>query len=111
MEKSKTLILIEIIDYIPNAVAIKTIMKKTTGNVRLVAIDAGETLAEKTSAFDTFIQIIEGVAQVNIDEKSDVLKTGECIIIPAHAANNVKAIERFKMISTIIKSGYETTSV
>lgn len=111
LEKSKTHILIEIIEYVPNSVVTKTIIRKTTGNVSAIAIDTGEALAEKISPFDTFIQIIEGNAEVIIDEKSNLLKTGECIIIPAHTSNNVKANERFKMISTIIKSGYEAVSV
>ena len=111
LEKSKTHILIEIIEYVPNSVVTKAIIKKNTGNVSVVAIDTGEGIAKKTSPFDTFIQIIEGVAEVVIDEKSNILKTGEGIIIPAHTSNNIKAKERFKMISAIIKSGYEALSV
>jgi quercetin dioxygenase-like cupin family protein len=109
--KSTAHILIEIIEYVPNSVVTKTIIRKTTGNVSVVAIDTGEAIAEKTSPFDTFIQIIEGTAEVVIDEKSNLLKTGEGIIIPAHTSNNVKGGGRFKMISTIIKSGYEALSV
>jgi quercetin dioxygenase-like cupin family protein len=111
LEKSKTHILIEIIEYVPNSIVSKTIINRTTGNISILAIDTGEELAEKTSPFDTFIQIIEGKAQVVIDEDSTILKTGEGIIIPAHTSHNVKANERFKMISTIIKSGYETISL
>ena len=107
IEKSISHILIEIIEYMPNSVVSKTIIRKTTGNISVVAIDTGETLAEKISPFDTFIQIIEGKAEVLIDSKSNMLNTGEAIIIPAHTSNMVKANERFKMISTIIKSGYE----
>ncbi len=107
LEKSKLHILIEIIEYVPNSVVSRTIIRKTTGNVSVIAIDTGEALAEKISPFDTFLQIIEGTADVVIDEKSNILQTGEGIIIPAHTSNNVKANGRFKMISTIIKSGYE----
>jgi quercetin dioxygenase-like cupin family protein len=106
-EKSKTFILIEIIEYIPNSVVSKTIIRKTSGNVSVVAIDTGEALPEKISPFDTFIQIIEGDAEVVIGEKSNFLSTGQAIIIPAHTPNCIKAQVRFKMISTIIKSGYE----
>jgi quercetin dioxygenase-like cupin family protein len=107
VEKSTSHILIEIIEYVPNSVVSKTIIRKTTGNISVVAIDTGETLGERISPFDTFLQVIEGMAEVIIDKKSNILKTGEGIIIPAHASNTVKANERFKMISTIIKSGYE----
>jgi quercetin dioxygenase-like cupin family protein len=111
IEKSKSLILIEIIEYVPNSVVSKTIIRKTTGNISVVAIDTGEALAEKISPFDTFIQIIEGVAEILIDEKPNLLQTGQAIIIPAHSSNTVKANERFKMISTVIKSGYEGSTI
>ena len=111
LEKSKTHILIEIIDYVPNSVVTKTIIRKTTGNISVVAIDTGETLAEKISPFDTFIQVIEGEAEVLIDENANFLEAGEGIIIPANSTNSVRANERFKMISTVIKSGYEGISV
>ncbi|KPL15382.1 MAG: cupin [Bacteroides sp. SM1_62] len=111
IEKSKTHILIEIIEYVPNSVVSKTIIRKTTGNISIVAIDIGEALAEKISPFDTHIQVIEGVAEVVIDEKPNILQTGQAIIIPAHTSNIVKANERFKMISTVIKSGYEESSI
>lgn len=106
-EKSKVFIIVEIIEYIPNSVVIKTIIKKTTGNVSAVSFDSGETLTEKISPFDTFIQVIDGRAEIVIDDKSSLLETGDSIIIPAHTRNTIKANERFKMISTVIKSGYE----
>jgi quercetin dioxygenase-like cupin family protein len=111
LEKSKTHILIEIIEYVPNSVVTKTILRRTTGKVSVIAVDSGEAIMEKISPFDSFIQIIEGTAEIVIDKKSNILKTGEGIIIPAHISNNIKAKERFKMISTIIKSGYEAISV
>ena len=110
-EKSKTFIIVEIIEYVPNSVVIKTIIKKTTGNVTVSSFDSGEALTEKTSPFDTFIQVIDGKAVIVIDDLSHQLITGESIIIPAHARNIIKAKERFKMISTIIKSGYEGVSI
>jgi hypothetical protein len=60
LEKSKSHIIVEIIEYIPNSVVIKTIIKKSTGNISIMSFDAGEGLTEKISPFDTFAQIIEG---------------------------------------------------
>ena len=107
LKKSKAHIIVEIIEYMPNAVLSKTIIKKTTGNVTVSAFDAGEELAEKTSPFDTFVQIIDGAAEVIIDDKSYKLRLGEGIVIPAHSKHCLNANEQFKMISTVIKSGYE----
>ena len=107
VEKAKALIIVEIIEYVPNSVVIKTIINKTTGNITAVSCDTGEALSERVIPFDSFVQIIDGKAEIIIDGKSNLLNTGQSIIIPAHTSNIVKANERFKMISTIIKSGYE----
>ncbi len=106
-EKSIILVLVDIIEYVSNSVVSKTIIRKTTGNISLVAIDRGEALTENISPFDIFIQIIEGTAEVVIEDNSNTLQTGQGIVVPAHSTHIIKANERFKMISTIIKSGYE----
>lgn len=107
LEKSKAHIIVEIIEYMANSVVIKTIIRKSTGNISVMSFDSGEGLTEKTSPFDTFAQIIDGKADIVIDKVSHLLHSGEGIIIPAHASNFIKPNGRFKMILTIIKSGYE----
>jgi len=107
LEKAKSHIIVEIIEYVPNSVVIKTIIKKSTGNISIMSFDSGEGLTEKTSPFDTFAQIIEGKAEIVIDKISHLLESGQGIIIPAHEPNFIKPNGRFKMISTVIKSGYE----
>lgn len=107
LEKSTPHIIVEIIEYVPNSVVIKTIIKKSTGNISAMSFDSGEGLTEKTSPFDTFVQIIEGKAEIVIDKISNKLESGQGIIIPAHLSNYVKPNGRFKMIMTTIKSGYE----
>jgi len=107
IEKAKAHIIAEIIEYVPNSVVIKSIIKKTTGNISVISIDGGEALTEKIIPFDTFVQIIDGKAEIVIDGISNILNTGQSIILPAHTSSIVKANERFKMISTLIKSGYE----
>jgi quercetin dioxygenase-like cupin family protein len=111
MEKSKPHIIVEITEYIPNAVVSKTIIRKTTGNVTTTSFDAGEELETKSSPFDTFIQIIDGTAELFIGDKKYNLRLGEGIIIPAHAQHCFNANVQFKMISTIIKSGYEEQDI
>ena len=107
LEKAKTHIIVEIIEYMPNAVVSKTIIKKITGNITASSFDAGEELAEKISPFDTYIQIIDGAAELTINDKAYMLKLGEGIIIPSHSKHHFNANVQFKMISTVIKSGYE----
>jgi quercetin dioxygenase-like cupin family protein len=106
-KKSEAHIMVEIIEYVPNSVLSKTIVKKLTGNIIVSSLDTGEGFSEKISPFDTFIQIIDGRAEITINGESKTLETGDGIIVPAHQSNSMKANERFKMISTVIKSGYE----
>lgn len=108
IEKAKIHNIVEIIEYVPNSVLIKTIIKKSTGNVSAISFDSGETMVEKIIPFDTFIQVIDGKAEIIISGKTFLLETGQSIIIPAHAPNSIKAKVQFKMISTVIKSGYES---
>ena len=107
IEKSRAHIIVEIIEYMPNSVVIKTIIKKSTGNISVMSFDTGEGLTEKASPFETFAQIIEGKAEIVIDDVSTILKSGEGIIIPAHSPNFIRPNGRFKMILTIIKSDNE----
>ncbi len=106
-EKGKPLIATGVIDYVLNSVVIKTILKKNTGHVTVSSFDAGESLTEKVCRFDIFIQVIDGIAETVINDESYQLNTGQSIIIPAHSRNTIRAKVRFKIISTVIKSGYE----
>ena len=107
LEKAKSHIIVEIIEYVSNSVVIKTIIRKSTGNISIMSFDSGEGLTEKTTPFDTFSQIIEGKACIVINRVSHLLESGQGIVIPAHSPSFIKPNGRFKMIQTIIKSGYE----
>ncbi len=107
LEKATSHIIVEIIEYVSNSVVIKTIIKKSTGNISIMSFDSGEGLTEKTTPFDTFAQIIEGKACIVINRISHLLESGQGIVIPAHSPSFIKPNGRFKMIQTVIKSGYE----
>ena len=47
IEKETTHIIVEIIEYIPNAVVSRTIIKKNSGNITAMSFDEGEELGEK----------------------------------------------------------------
>ena len=107
LEKSKVHIIVEIIGYVPNAVVSKTIIKKITGNVTATSFATGEEFAENTSPYDTYIQIIDGAAEIIMNEKKYLLRKGNGMVIPANTPHCINANEQFKMISTVIKSAYE----
>lgn len=103
--------LVDVVDYVPGFIVIKSILRKKTGTVNISSFDTGEILAAKILPFDNLVQVIDGVAEVVVDEKSIQVETGQVIIIPAHSTNKIKANERFKILSTVIKSGYEDVTL
>ena len=92
------------ISYAEKAVVSKHILKKETGNVSLFAFDKGEGLSEHTTPFDALVYLVEGEADIIINGVSTVLKMGETIIMPANIPHALKAVEKFKMVLTMIKS-------
>lgn len=107
IEKGKAHIVVELIEYEHNEVVSKSIMKKATGSIDAMAFESGEGLNEKTSPFDTYLQIIDGSAIVVVDGKATKLELGQGVLIPAHASSHIEPNGRFKLLLTVIKSGYE----
>ena len=61
--KAQEYITSEILEYVTNDVVTKTILKKTSGTVSIMAFDQGQGLLEKSSPFDHFMQFIDGSAE------------------------------------------------
>ena len=92
------------VEYSSGAIVSKTVLKKQTGNISLFAFDKGEALSEHTAPFDAMIQVVDGRGEIIIGGKSYFLESGENIIMPANIPHAVKAVEKFKMVLTMIKS-------
>ncbi len=107
VKKANAHIIVELVEYEHNEVVSKSILKKATGSINALAFANGEGLNEKISPFDTYAQIIDGSALIEIDGKVTKLSIGEGILIPAHKPSHIKPNGRFKIILTVIKSGYE----
>ncbi|MDR0386202.1 MAG: cupin domain-containing protein [Prevotellaceae bacterium] len=93
----------EMIEYSRHGIISRQIVRSSAGNVTLFSFGEGQALSEHSASFDGIIQILEGVANVIIDGKDNVLTAGEVIILPANVPHALRAIKRFKMILTTIK--------
>jgi quercetin dioxygenase-like cupin family protein len=111
LPKSQSHIIVEIVEYIPDSVMSKTVIKKSGGDVTATSVDEGEDLCEKTTEFDTYVQIIDGKAEVTINKKEFKLKLGEGIVIPANTLHCFHADEQFKMITTIINNNLKEATI
>ena len=91
------------ISYADNAVVSKQILKKETGNITLFAFDKGEGISEHSTPFDAVVHIVDGKAAIIINGKSNIVEANETIIMPANIPHALKAVEKFKMVLTMIK--------
>ena len=96
--------LINMVDYQKDAVVSKTIVEKKTGTVTLFSFDQGQGLREHSAPFDALVQVLEGAVEIKISGKPFHLKQGEMIIMPANEPHALKAVEKFKMLLTMIRS-------
>ncbi len=108
--KSHEHVIIEIVDYIPSTIVSKTVIKNKGGRLSVVSFDLNEEFCETMSKFDTYVQIIEGKAEVTINNDHFKLELGENIIIPANSVHCFLAHTPFKMIVTIIKNTHSRTN-
>ena len=100
----KVVRLADLVDYQDGAVVSREIINKKTGTVTLFAFDKGQGLSEHTAPFDALVYIIGGEADITISGKTLRLKEGEMVIMPANQPHALKAVGRFKMILTMIRS-------
>lgn len=96
--------LIALVDYQDGSVVSHTIINKKTGTVTLFAFDEGQGLSEHTAPFDALVFLLDGEAEVAISGKSIRLKEGEMVIMPANKPHALKAVKKFKMVLTMIRS-------
>ena len=102
--KSKPFIIENLIDYQENSVVSREIIRKETGTVTIFAFDKEEGLSEHTAPFDTMVQVVDGSAEIIISGYKNVVKSGEMIIMPGNVPHALNAVERFKMVLTMIRS-------
>lgn len=95
------------LDYSSNSVAIKHILNKKTGNIMALALDHGSVYEPKVTPFSTFIHVIDGIAEVECNHVNIYMQHNDSMIIPGHTAYTLKANQQFKMLSIILKSGYD----
>ncbi|MDH6303696.1 quercetin dioxygenase-like cupin family protein [Parabacteroides sp. PF5-5] len=91
------------IEYSAGGVISKQVLKNQAGNVTLFSFDKGQGLSEHTAPFDALVQLLEGEAEIRISGIEYKLKTGDMIIMPADKPHALQAVERFKMLLTMIK--------
>ena len=93
-----------LVAYQDGAVVSRTIVKKPTGTITVFAFDQGQALSEHAAPFDAMVQVLDGEAELTIEGKPFRVAAGQMLILPADKPHAVKAVERFKMLLTMVRS-------
>lgn len=102
-EKESIFNLENAIEYTSGGVISKQVIKSKGGNLTLFSFDKEQGLSEHKTPFDAIVLILDGEAEITIGGKLYLLKKGESIIMPANVPHALKAVERFKMLLTMIR--------
>ena len=101
--RGKLLELASAVKYSRNAIVSKTLLDKKTGTLTLFAFDAGQGLSEHVSPYDATVLVTDGVGELVIGGKTQEVKAGEMVIMPANVPHAVRAEQPFKMLLIMIR--------
>jgi quercetin dioxygenase-like cupin family protein len=90
--------------YQDGAVVSRTLINRKPTTITLFAFDQGQGLSEHTSPYDAVAHVLEGDAEITISGKPLRLGGGEMVLMPANQPHALKALSRFKMLLTMIRS-------
>lgn len=93
-----------LVEYQEGTIVSKGVVDEKTGRISLFAFAKGEKLSPHKAPFDALVQILDGEAEIIIDNETFQIKNGESIIMPANIMHAVNAHQSFKMLLTLIKS-------
>src|SRR5690606_42095370 len=105
-EKETVFSLYDTIEYTDDGVISKQVTKSKAGNLTLFSFDKEQGLSEHKTSYDAIVQILDGEAEITINGQLVHLGKGQAIIMPANVPHSLKAIERFKIILTMIRQEY-----
>jgi quercetin dioxygenase-like cupin family protein len=93
-----------LVQYQDGATVGRELLKKPTGSVTVFAGDHSQGLSQHTAPFDNLVQLPHGAAEIRVAGQPHRLVAGDPITMPAGQPHAVQALERSKMLLTVIGS-------
>jgi len=96
----------EVVAYQDGAVLSRTLLARSGGYVKVLAIDRQEELTEQAIAFETLIYVLEGEIRLTVSADSTAdhtLRAGQSMIVPANVAQAAKAVSPAKILVVMIR--------
>jgi quercetin dioxygenase-like cupin family protein len=94
----------DLVGYQEGAVVSRELVRTPRGTVTAFAFDEGQGLSEHTTPFDALAHVLEGEAEIVIAGTAHRVPGGAMILMPGGQPHALHAVQRFKMILTMIRS-------
>ena len=94
----------DLVNYQEGSVVSRMLVNGAKTTITLFAFDEGQGLSEHTSPFDALAHLLEGEAEIAVSGKPLRTTAGEAVLMPANQPHSLKALSRFKMLLTMIRS-------
>ncbi len=87
-----------------DSIVSRTLISQPSTTITLFAFDEGQGLSEHTAPFDAIAHLLEGEAEIVVAGKPLRTTAGEAVLMPANQPHSLKALTRFKMLLTMVRS-------
>ena len=104
MPSAEVVRLIDLVNYQEGSVVSRTVVNRSTGTITLFAFDEGQGLSEHTAPFDAIAHVLEGESEITVSGKPLRTTAGAAVLLPANQPHSLKALGKFKMLLTMIRS-------
>lgn len=99
---SEVLNIQDLVSYQEGQVVSKTISQGRNLSITLFAFDKGEEISSHSSSGDALVQVLDGKAEITIEDKKLTLTAGQVVVMPQGIPHALYAVERFKMLLIVV---------
>ncbi|MGL5965232.1 MAG: cupin domain-containing protein [Fusobacteriaceae bacterium] len=86
-----------------NSVSSLVLAQKNGVGLTLFAFDKGESIGTHSAPGDAMVIVLMGKVEITIGDEVYILSEGETIVMPANIPHSLLALEKFKMLLTVVR--------
>lgn len=92
------------VSYLENQIVSKTLVQDKQKSITIFSFDKDQEISTHKTSGDAIIQVLDGKGKITIADKEYILTGGKSIVMPANIPHSVYAVEKFKMLLTVVYS-------
>ncbi len=102
--KGKVVPLAGLVDYQPDSIVSRTLLRTPAGHIVLFAFDKGQELSEHTSPYEVMVLVLEGETEFVVNGQSLRMGAGDALFMAPRTPHALKALAPLKLLLILIRS-------